>query len=379
LAERDLRLDFLRGMAMTVLVVDHLAWYRNESLSLYHLLALDRVGTVRAAEAFLLISGVVLGMVTRRHIERSSWMHAAVRMKNRAIQLYLINVIIGLSFVFLRQVPRLETSVFQPPVGYSSDSIRFTVADVLLLRDTPWHINILGLYVALLALSIPVTWLLHKGETRLVLGLSVITYGINQAYHDPLTSALFEDAFPILTYQLLFIGGLVVGYHRTVIASWFQQRPDIQNALLGAAAVATLGFFLLAIMNSYRWDGGIADWGRWEMLDSATFWTIYNQFFDRWSLGVGRIANIVVLLVVGYVILMHWWRPINRMIGWFFVPIGQASLYVFVIQVYLALITEQLPWLRDGRVLVNTAVHTVALALIWMLIRYRVGFRFIPR
>ncbi len=364
---------------MTVLVVDHLAWYRNESLSLYHLLALDRVGTVRAAEAFLLISGVVLGMVTRRHIERSSWMHAAVRMKNRAIQLYLINVIIGLSFVFLRQVPRLETSVFQPPVGYSSDSIRFTVADVLLLRDTPWHINILGLYVALLALSIPVTWLLHKGETRLVLGLSVITYGINQAYHDPLTSALFEDAFPILTYQLLFIGGLVVGYHRTVIASWFQQRPDIQNALLGAAAVATLGFFLLAMMNSYRWDGGIADWGRWEMLDSATFWTIYNQFFDRWSLGVGRIANIVVLLVVGYVILMHWWRPINRMIGWFFVPIGQASLYVFVIQVYLALITEQLPWLRDGRVLVNTAVHTVALALIWMLIRYRVGFRFIPR
>ncbi len=138
---------------MTVLVVDHLAWYRNESLSLYHLLALDRVGTVRAAEAFLLISGVVLGMVTQRRIGRSGWAHAASRMKDRAVQLYLINVLIGLSFVLIRQLPGLDTTVFRPPVGYSSASVRFTVADVLMLRDTPWHINILGLHEALLVLA----------------------------------------------------------------------------------------------------------------------------------------------------------------------------------------------------------------------------------
>lgn len=376
---RDLRLDFLRGMAMVTLVVDHLAWYRNESLSLYHLLALDRVGTVRAAEAFLIISGVVLGMVSRQRLARGGWGEVVRRLKNRAVQLYLINVLVGLSFVLLRQVPQLDTSVFLPPPGWYSDSIRFTVADVLLLRDTPWHINVLGLYVALLLLAIPATWLLKHGEARLLLGLSAVAYGINHAYDDPLTRALFEDAFPILTYQVLFIGGLVVGYHRDAIADLFRRLPLLQRGLLIAAAIAAIGFFAFALMNSYRWEGGLADRFRWDRVDGDTFWAVYYRFFDRWTLGIGRIANIVALLIVAYAALTHWWRPAHALLGWFFVPIGQASLYVFVVHVYIALVTEQLPWLHEGRVLVNTIAHTVALGIIWLLIRYRAGFRWLPR
>lgn len=376
---RDLRLDFLRGMAMVTLVVNHLAWYRNESLSLYHLLALDRVGIVRAAEAFLIISGVVLGMVSKHRLARDEWGEVVRRLKNRAVQLYLINVFVGFSFVLFRQVPQLDTSVFLPPPGWYSDSIRFTVADVLLLRDTPWHINVLGLYVALLLLAIPATWLLKHGETRLLLGLSAVAYGINQAYGDPLTRALFEDAFPILTYQVLFIGGLVVGYHRDAIADLFRRRPFLQRGLLIAAAIAAIGFFGFALMNSYRWEGGLADRFRWDTVDGDTFWAIYYRFFDRWTLGIGRIANVVALLIVAYAALTRWWRPAHALLGWFFVPIGQASLYVFVVHVYIALVSEQLPWLHEGRVLINTVAHTVALGIIWLLIRYRAGFHWIPR
>lgn len=376
---RDLPLDFLRGMAMVTLVVDHLAWYRNESLSLYHLLALDRVGTVRAAEAFLLISGIVLGLVTKNRISRNGWGEAARRMKNRAVQLYLINVLIAVSFVLFRHLPGLNTSVFLPPPGYYSNSIRFTVADILLLRDTPWHINVLGLYVVLLLLAIPASWLLHHGETRLLLGISVVVYGVNQAYNDALTRALFEDAFPTLTYQVLFIGGLAVGYHRDSIEKLLTRRPSLRSGVLGAAGAAAIGFFLFALMNSHRWDGGLADRFRWDVLGADTFWLIYGKFFDRWTLGIGRIANIIALLIVGYAVLRQWWRPINSVLGWFFVPIGQASLYVFVVHVYIALVTEQFSWLHEGRVLVNTAAHTIALAIIWLLVRYRFGHRWIPR
>jgi hypothetical protein len=376
---RDLRLDFLRGMAMTVLVVDHLAWYRNESLSLWHLVALDRVGTVRAAEAFLIISGVVLGMVTRRRVDRGEWGSAARRMKDRAIQLYLVNVVIGLAFVLLRHAPGLDTTTFMPPEGYSSDSVRSIVADVLSLRDTPWHINVLGLYVAMLLLAIPASWLLMKGETRLVVGLSVVAYAINQADNDTLTDALFETAFPILTYQVLFIGGLALGYHRESIADLFRRRPGVKRAVLVAASAAALGFFLLALVNTHSWEGSVANRGRLDLIDADTFWGIYAGWFDRWTLGVGRIANIVALLIVGYAALTRWWRPLDRGFGWFFVPIGQASLYVFIVHVAFALITEQPGWLHDGRVLVNTVAHTAVLAAIWLLVRHRVGFRWIPR
>lgn len=376
---RDLALDFLRGLAMLVLLVDHLSWYRNESLSLYHLLALDRIGTVRAAEAFLIISGVVLGIVTRKRLDRGGFGFAAKRLKDRAVQLYLVNVVIAAIFVVLRQVEWLDTSAFLPPPGWYSDSIRFTIADVLLLRDTPWHINILGLYVALLVLAIPATWLLQHGETRFLLGLSIVAYAINHAYHDRLTRALFEDSFPILTYQVVFVLGLVVGYHRDTITDLFRRRPATRTIVLAAATVATIAFFLFALTNAYRWDGGIADRLRVQVVTEETWWAIYDRFFDRWTLGIGRIANIVALLVVGYAVLRRWWAPINRALGWLVLPIGQASLYVFAVHVFIVLVTEQISWLHEGMVLVNTVAHTVALAIIWLLVRYRVGFRWIPR
>lgn len=376
---RDLPLDVLRGMAMVVLIVDHLAWYRNESLSLYHLLALDRIGTVRAAEAFLIISGVVLGMVTRRRIAQGGFGHAAKRLKDRAVQLYLVNIVIAAIFVLLRHVPGLDTTTFLPPPGWYADDVKTSIANVLLLRDAPWHINVLGLYVALLLLAIPAIWLMEKGETRFLLGLSLVAYGINQAYHDPLTRALFEDSFPILTYQVVFALGLIVGYHRDAITDLFRRRPQIPRAIIAASAILAAGFFLYATMGAYRWDGGLADRLRWDVLGEDRYWAIYDTWFDRWTLGVGRILNIIMLLVLGYAILRRWWEPINRLIGWFFVPIGQASLYVFAVHIFIALVTEQIGVLHEGRVLLNTAVHTLALALIWLLVRYRVGWRWIPR
>jgi hypothetical protein len=67
---------------------------------------------------------------------------------------------------------------------------------------------------------------------------------------------------------------------------------------------------------------------------------------------------------------------------WHFIPIGQASLYVFVVHVFfIALVSDVLPFgfpLGNPHIWLNTLGHTFALASLWLMVRYQVLFRWIP-
>jgi hypothetical protein len=63
-SERDLRVDFLRGVAMCSVVIVHV-----EIFSAFSFLAWERVGCVSSAVFFVILSGFVLGEVSRRRVE----------------------------------------------------------------------------------------------------------------------------------------------------------------------------------------------------------------------------------------------------------------------------------------------------------------------
>ena len=79
-----------------------------------------------------------------------------------------------------------------------------------------------------------------------------------------------------------------------------------------------------------------------------------------------------------YALLTAFWQPLSRALGWFLVPLGQATLYVFVLQVYVALLVGNLPGVQDS-LLLGTLVHTAVLALLWLAVRRRFLFRVVPR
>ena len=56
--KRDLRIDWLRGLAMTCVIVDH-----SRLWSLLSWFTYERFWIVTAAEVFVVLSGVVLGTV----------------------------------------------------------------------------------------------------------------------------------------------------------------------------------------------------------------------------------------------------------------------------------------------------------------------------
>src|ERR671922_1155345 len=93
-SERDLRLDFFRGVALFSIFIDHVAW--NSLLAQFTLQAL---GFSDAAEVFILISGYTAGMVYGRAIERQGLLRAATRIYHRVWQLYVAHVFLFMQFM----------------------------------------------------------------------------------------------------------------------------------------------------------------------------------------------------------------------------------------------------------------------------------------
>src|SRR4030095_14607711 len=86
-SERDLRLDFFRGLALFSIFIDHADV--NGFVSQF---TLQSVGFSDAAEVVIFISGYTAGMVYGRAIEQRGLLRAAMRIYHRVWQLYVAHV-----------------------------------------------------------------------------------------------------------------------------------------------------------------------------------------------------------------------------------------------------------------------------------------------
>jgi hypothetical protein len=367
---RDLRIDLVRGVAITAVVVDHLAFWRPASYSFIHLATVERVGPVSAAELFVLLSGLVIGLVHRRRIEVDGWATAARHLAARSFLLYRVAVIGGVSFWLLGFVPRHSSELFPRS---SLDDLRSTAADVVLLRQTPPHLNILGLYVLLLALAPALLWLLCQNRTLELLTASGLLWVVATMTPRGGAHVTFGGPFPLLSWQLLFVIGLAVGYHRIAFETRLSGRRLVTIA---AAAIVTVGVFVT--MENSNW-AGLAGRGRSSMIPPETYDGLWRMFFVRETVGLGRAADTVALAALAYVVLTRWWGILEPVCAWFFVPLGQASLYIYLLHPVIALALEQFGALHAGRYALNTLAHVAVLAGLWLLVRHRVLFRWIPR
>jgi len=110
----------------------------------------------------------------------------------------------------------------------------------------------------------------------------------------------------------------------------------------------------------------------------------FNTFYHTWAakngLGPVRVLNDIALMVTVYLVLTYCWAPLNRLLGWFLIPLGQHSLYTFILHVYVVLLVSQFitfdlwrhAWIE------NTVVHAVALGILWLMAKYNVAARWIP-
>ena len=183
--ERDLRIDFMRGIALVMMVVAH-----TEVMSIFNIFSWERFGLTTGAEGFVILSGFMLGMLNRARLQKAVLLTVGWGLYLRAWKIYQVNIIIIVTFLLLRYFPFInafEVTHFTDRFSGTSWSlypltpqIKETWFNIILyLQIGPHQTQILGLYIFLLLLSPLFLGMLQKGHVYPLLGVSLLIYGLS--------------------------------------------------------------------------------------------------------------------------------------------------------------------------------------------------------
>ncbi|QQD76811.1 OpgC domain-containing protein [Curtobacterium sp. YC1] len=387
---RDLRLDLFRGFIILAVVITHI-----EIGGPYSYLTLHAVGAITGAEMFVFLSGMVLGMTYPFAVKKFGEWAAAIGAWKRARKQYVVTLVVIAVVFALSFVPFLNTDAITtftdrgtgtggvdaegrvydlypnamqllayPPPWYA-------IRQFLLLEMGPWPFNIMGLFVVL-SLFIPLLiWVIRRGFWWALLAVSWALYVFQALNPDfrPLNSQ-FEAVFPLLTWQVVFTHGLVLGYYRRQIVGALTGR--LGKILVGVAVGGYAAFLV------YVWAGDHYGFTP-APFPETMYQSLYNTAYQRVDLQWGRLVDIAFFAIVSYAILTVFWKPIAAAIGWLWIPLGQASLYVFVWQVFFALAIASIPGVPWGDFWIGFVVHSVLILLAWYMVRKKFLFSVIPR
>ena len=387
---RDLRIDLFRGFIILAVVVTHI-----EVAGPLSYVTLHAIGAITGAEMFVFLSGLVLGMVYPLGVRKFGELAAATGALRRAGKQYVVTLVVILVVFALGFIPFLGTAAITTFTdrgtgtnGLGAEGTTYDLypnADRLLdypppwyavrqflqLEMGPWPFNIMGLFVVL-SLAIPAAmWLIRRRLWWVVLAISWGLYLWRSFVPDaPALPSQFEAVFPLFLWQVLFTHGLVAGYYRQQITKALTSLPG--RIITGAAIVAYAGILV------YLWAG--YTYGFTPAPFPATFYeSLYGTAYQRVDMQWGRLLDIVLVVICVYAILTVFWKPINKVIGWLWIPLGQASLYVFVWQVFFALGVASIPGLDRTNWLIGTAIHAGLIMLVWFMVKKKFLFKVIPR
>jgi hypothetical protein len=249
------------------------------------------------------------------------------------------------------------------------------ILDVILLHQTYYLADIPLMYTLLMAMAPLGLYLLYKGRTDLlVLGSSVVWAGFQYVNSQGilLWPIVGNTTFHPAAWQLIFFWAMAVGYHREALWSKFTRLPQLLYFL-----TSTLLFVWLIHLYSTEIKVLARVYPGFDMQ------TIVTELFNKSTVAPGRILATVIVFQFGYLLLTYFWKPIWSAVGWFFVPLGQNSLYGYTMHVVIIglfyMLLPYLPGHITERGLINTSLQLGVLFLLWLMIRQHFAFEIVPR
>lgn len=348
-SRRDARLDMMRGFAALAMVVDHvggISWLKpltggNEFL-------------VSAAEVFVLISGLLLGIVAARSIARTGFRLIAEKTLHRSIKLYMLTVSLTLVFAVLGSVLNLW---WRPVLEHGTPQFVF---EVLTLQRTIFLVDIPLMYTLLLVSSVPALYLLAKGKVAFLLAASWGLWLTWQLSPATLNLPIRENTvFNIAPWQVIFITSLAFGYHLEKVETMFAALSvRAKFALLGTISVLAIALYVLQLTNL-------------EVLRANS--TVFTFAFDKANVPAGRLLGLVLYATFAYTALTLAWRPVEKVAGWLLIPLGRNSMMAYSLHLFVIAATTKLGMLllADGASAAeSTALQVASIALVWLGVRY---------
>ena len=346
--DRDLRVDFFRGLALWWIFADHIPdnWIAQFSLRNFAL--------CDATEVFVLLAGYAAGLAYGGSMDRHGWVYAAADVVKRAWTLYVVHIF--LFVVFSAQVSfsatALDRSEYLEELGLDvlAEAPYRAMLEALTLHFQPAYLNILPLYIALLVMFIAMLPLLHNNAV--LMSISLLLYVVARVANLNFPSWTGGGwYFNPLAWQVLFVIGANLAHmpHRLP-----RGGPALDKI---AILIVALGFGLQVIL-----------WPNPDLMGRLPPDAVQAlAAVDRESLHPLRLISILALAW-----LAARWVPIGA--AWLrsrpaapFVLCGQHSLPVFCVGIFLSflgrLAMEQQPgWLVQALVNMCGALALVGVA-----------------
>lgn len=362
---RDLRLDLLRGFAVFAMVVDHFG-----GTSWLYLATGGNTFFVSAAEAFVFLSGLVVGMIYGGIALKESLRAAQLKALQRAFTLYKLSVALTIMFAAL-------TLFFGLPwagMVQIGNPIEF-VFNVLTLRQTMYLTDVMLLYTMLMVGAAGGLWLLVKGRTGWLLAASSALWLAFQIAPEQISGVWHiagNTTFNVPAWQLLFFVAMTVGFHRKSLVRKLSGLPRLPYLLF-------TGLVVVWLMQLHATNG--AHLARLiPGLDASAF---VHEFFLKSALAPGRLIASFFVFQFAYLLVTLMWKPIVGAFGWLLLPLGQNSLYGYTMHVVVIgafyIVLPYLPSNVPTIATLNTSLQLLAVLAIWGMAQRRFLFKIVPR
>jgi hypothetical protein len=319
--ERDLRLDLMRGLGLWMIFLDHIP---DDVVSW---MTLRNYGFSDAAEFFVFISGYLLGFIYGPIVASGHFLPALKRLWLRSWQMYVAHILLFLTFT--AQIARTARKWDNPMYKDEFNVANFLahpdelIGKALTLQYKPVDLDVLPLYIALVAVSPFVVWCLVR-RPNLTLAGSVVLY-ILARYFDWNLPSYPKGAtwyFNPFAWQLIFFFGAWCG-----IGAIGQLKEVLKSRIVYAIAVAWILFALVIVMT---WHSAFLE----SLIPKWMIKRIYP--IDKTDLDMLRFTHFCALAFIVSRYLHRDWKGLKSIWLRPLVLCGQHSLPLFCLGVFLS-------------------------------------------
>ncbi|WMT77912.1 OpgC domain-containing protein [Bradyrhizobium sp. Ash2021] len=358
-AERDLRLDLVRGIGQWMVFLDHIPY------DIVSWLTLRNYGFSDAAEFFVFISGYTAGFVYGPAVANGQLLAATKRLLKRAWHLYVAHIFLFLFFV--AQIARAARRFDNPMYGNEYNIFLFLehpdvmIGQTLMLKFKPVDLDVLPLYIVLVLALPAILWGLVKIPRWTLLGSSVL-YVLARYFDWNLPS--FPGGnwyFNPFAWQLLFVFGTWCGLNGAAeIAALIRSRAVLILALVWIA------FSFLIVMT---WHLPALD----AMIPKWMIHVIYP--IDKSDLDMFRLIHFLALAVVFVRYVPRNWPALRSNLLRPLVLVGQHSLPIFCLGVFLSFAAHWFLVQIEGdiaaQIVVSVAGMAAMVGVAWVLDKFK--------
>jgi hypothetical protein len=320
IAERDLRLDLFRGLALWFIFLDHIP------SNLVSWVTVRNYGFSDATEIFIFISGYTAAFVYGRSMHERGFVVSGARVLRRAWQIYVAHMF--LFAIYLAEISYVARSFENPLYAEEMNVLEFlqqpdlVIVQALLLKFKPVNMDVLPLYIILLLLFPPVLWLLQR-KASLALVASVLLYAVSWEFGWNMpaypSGHWFFNPF---AWQLLFVFGAwcALGGAESLGAV-------LRSRIVLAVAVAYIAFACAVAMTWHfpRLEPLVPQW--------LSDW-MYP--IDKTNLDVLRFAHFLALAAITVHFVPCTWPALKSRWFWPAMVCGRHSLEIFCLGVFLS-------------------------------------------